>query len=496
MSIPFTNIRHLYIDGEFVAPDAGSEAIINPATEMAIGHAPIASAAQVKAAISAARHAFDKGPWPAMSNDERANIMQRMVDVLRVRQDKIVALIVAEVGCAQHISRSMQVAIPIDHLVSAISTARRDDTERLPIDITPNLFVAGGPESIGAATVVREPIGVVSAITGYNFPFLLNLAKIAPALLAGCTMVLKPSQFTPFSALLFGEIADEIGLPKGVLNIVTGGVAEGQLLCTDERVDMVTFTGSEAVGASIMAQAAPALKKVHLELGGKSAMIVRHDADVQRAAAMAVGFLSVNAGQGCAIPTRLLVHNSVRPAFAATAKAVAAQIKVGDAADPTVSMGPLIRESQRAKVERYIALGLEAGAALLCGGGRPAGLARGFFTEMTLFDDVTNDMTIARDEIFGPVGCIIGFDSDEEAIAIANDSRYGLNGAIETADAAKGYAMALRIRAGSVSLNGGTGTMSYAPIGGYKRSGIGREYGPHWLREYQQEKSIFYPIGR
>ena len=496
MTVPFTTIDRLYIDGAWHAAEGGSEAVVNPATEEVIGHAPVASLAQVEAAIAAARTAFDDGPWPTMAMDERAAIMDRMVDALRVRQADIAALIVAEVGCAQGITHAMQVANPIAHLVSTIKYARRDEPERLPIDITPNLFAPGGPMNIGGTTVVREPIGVVSAITGYNFPFLLNLAKIGPALLAGCTMVLKPSPFTPWSALLFGQIAEEIGLPKGVLNVVTGGIAEGQALCTDARIDMVTFTGSEGVGASIMAQAAATLKKVHLELGGKSAMIVRHDADVARAAAMAVGFLAVNAGQGCAIPTRLLVHNSIRPAFVATAVAIAAQIKVGDAADPTVTMGPLIRESQRAKVEHYIELGKSAGATLVCGGGRPAGLDKGFFTELTLFDDVTNDMAIAQDEIFGPVGCIIGFDSDDEAIRIANDSRYGLNGAIETADSAAGYAMALRIRTGSVALNGGTGTMSFAPIGGYKRSGIGREYGPHWLREYQHEKSVFYPIGR
>jgi acyl-CoA reductase-like NAD-dependent aldehyde dehydrogenase len=496
MTVPFTQIDRLYIDGQWIAPEAGTEAVINPATGAVIGKAPLASVAQVEAAIAAARKAFDHGPWPTMTMDERVDVMQRMVDALLARQADVAALIVAEVGCAQHITQGMQVLNPINHLIAAIRSARRDEEERLPIDVTPNMFVPGGPMSVGGTTVVREPFGVVSAITGYNFPFLLNLAKISPALLAGCTMVLKPSQFTPYSALLFGQICDEIGLPKGVLNIITGGIPEGQLLCTDDRIDMVTFTGSESVGAAIMAQAAPTLKKVHLELGGKSAMIVRHDADVQRAAAMAVGYLSVNAGQGCAIPTRLLVHNSIRPAFSAIAKAVAAQIKVGDASDPTVTMGPLIRESQRAKVEHYIALGKAAGATLLCGGSRPAGLDGGFFIEMTLFDDVTNDMAIAQDEIFGPVGCIIGFDSDDEAIEIANASRYGLNGAIETADAAAGYAMAMRIRAGSVSLNGGTGTMSYAPIGGYKRSGIGREYGPNWLREYQHEKSVFYPIGR
>lgn len=496
MTVPFTTIDKLYIDGAWHAGQGGREAVVNPANEEIIGHAPVAGLAQVNAAIAAARAAFDDGPWPTMTMDERAAVMDRMVDALRARQADIAALIVAEVGCAQGITQAMQVANPINHLVSTIKYARRDEPERLPIDITPNLFAPDGPMNIGGTTVVREPIGVVSAITGYNFPFLLNLAKIGPALLAGCTMVLKPSPFTPWSALLLGEIAEQIGLPKGVLNVVTGGIAEGQALCTDPRVDMVTFTGSEGVGASIMAQAAPTLKRVHLELGGKSAMIVRHDADVTRAAAMAVGFLSVNAGQGCAIPTRLLVHNAIRPAFVATAVAIAAQIKIGDAADPTVTMGPLIRESQRAKVEHYIELGKAGGATLVCGGGRPAGLAKGFFTELTLFDDVTNDMAIAQDEIFGPVGCIIGFDSDDEAIRIANDSRYGLSGAIETADAAAGYQMALRIRTGSVALNGGTGTMSFAPIGGYKRSGIGREYGPHWLREYQHEKSVFYPIGR
>jgi aldehyde dehydrogenase (NAD+) len=495
MTIPYTQIDKLYIDGAMVAPEGGTEAVINPATEEVIGNAPVASLPQVEAAIAAAREAFDNGPWPTMTMDERAGYMDKMVAALQSRQADIAALIVAEVGCAQGITHMMQVANPINHLISTIKYARRDEPERLPIDINPNMFAPGGPQNIGGTTVVREPFGVVSAITGYNFPFLLNLAKIGPALMAGCTMILKPSQFTPYSALLFGEICDEIGLPKGVLNIVTGCIAEGQLLCTDERVDMVTFTGSEIVGAAIMAQAAPTLKKVHLELGGKSAMIVRADADVQRAAAMAVGFLSVNAGQGCAIPTRLLVHNSIRPAFVATASAIAAHIKVGDASDPSVNMGPLIRESQRAKVEHYIALGKAAGATLVCGGGRPAGLDKGFFTDLTLFDNVTNDMAIAQDEIFGPVGCIIGFGTDEEAVQIANDSRYGLAGCIETADAATGYQMALKIRTGSVALNGGTGTMSFAPIGGYKRSGIGREYGPNWLREYQHEKSVFYPIG-
>ncbi|WP_404477347.1 aldehyde dehydrogenase family protein [Novosphingobium sp. BL-52-GroH] len=456
----------------------------------------IGDAAAAEAAIAAARHAFDHGPWPRMGMAERSVYLRRMHAALDARRQQIAALIVAEVGCAQGVTHGMQVGNPLDHLLAALDHAGRDDSVRLPIDVSPDPFHPDGPKRIGGTTVVREPVGVVSGITGYNFPFLLNLAKVVPALLAGNTLVLKPSPFTPFSALLFGEIADEIGLPRGVLNIVTGGPEVGAMLTSDPRVDMVSFTGSEAVGAAIMGQAAPTLKRVHLELGGKSALIVRHDADVARAAAMAVAVLSVNAGQGCALLTRLVVHNSIRRSFVETACAVASQFKIGDPSDPSVAMGPLIREAQRAKVESFIAIGRDEGARIVHGGGRPPGLDKGFFTEITLFDDVDNAMTIAQEEVFGPVGCVIGFDTDEEAIAIANDSRFGLNGGIETADAAKGYEMAMQIRAGSVMLNGGTGRMSYAPIGGYKRSGIGREYGPDWLHEYQNQKSVFYPIGR
>lgn len=496
MPIPFTDIDRLYIGGEWMPVNGDREAVLNPATEAVIGKAPIGDAAAAEAAVAAARHAFDHGPWPRMTMAERAETLRRMHAALLARRERIVALIIAEVGCAQGITNAMQVDAPLQHLLSAIDHSTREDSVRLPIEAVPDPMDPNGPKILGGTTVVREPVGVVSGITGYNFPFLLNLAKIVPALLAGNTLVLKPSPFTPYSALLFGEIAEEIGLPAGVLNIVTGGPDVGTTLTTDPRVDLVTFTGSEQVGAAIMAQAAPTLKRVHLELGGKSALIVRADADIQHAAVSAVAVLSVNCGQGCALLTRLLVHNSVRADFVEAARVIASHWKIGDPADPSVLMGPLIRESQRSKVERYIQIGRDEGAKLVHGGGRPAGLDKGFFTDLTLFDDVTNDMTIAQEEIFGPVGAVIGFDTDEEAIAITNDSRFGLNGGILTADAAKAYEMALQIRAGSVAINGGTGKMTYAPIGGYKRSGIGREYGPEWLREYQNEKSIFYPVGR
>ncbi|HXP66849.1 MAG TPA: aldehyde dehydrogenase family protein [Steroidobacteraceae bacterium] len=494
-AIPFTHLKHLYIDGRWEKV-SDAETILNPSTEAEIGFAPVGDVAAVRAAIQAARAAFDRGPWPQLAMSERAAILKRLHAALDAKRDQISQLIIAEVGCAQGITHAMQVGAPLSHFASALEHSSQDDRRYLPLELTPNAMNPSGPRILGGGTTVREPVGVVAGITGYNFPFLLNLSKIVPVLLAGNTLVLKPSPFTPYSALLFGQFAEEIGLPKGVLNIVTGGNDVGSLLSSHPDVDMVSFTGSEAVGIAIMQQAATTLKRVHLELGGKSALIVRADADIQQAAIGAVAGLSVNCGQGCALLTRFLVHNSIRQQFVQTAAAVAAQWKVGDPSDPTVLMGPLIRESQRAKVERLVAKGREEGAKLVVGGGRPAHLPKGFFTDITLFDDVDNRMTIAQEEVFGPVGVTIGFDTDDQAIALTNDSRYGLNGGILSADAATAYEMSLKMRTGSIYINGGTGKMPYAPIGGYKRSGIGREYGPDWLKEFTQEKSIFYPVGR
>ncbi|MDZ4328208.1 MAG: aldehyde dehydrogenase family protein [Pseudomonas sp.] len=474
MSVPFTQLDKLYIDGAWVDVDGPREAVLNPATEAVIGHAPNGDLQSADAAIAAARNAFDNGPWPWLSMAERAGYMRRMHAALVAKREEIAALIIAEVGCSQGVTYAMQVDMPLGHVLTAIEQSVHSDSLQIPVQANPNPFNPAGPMILGSGTVEREAIGVV----------------------AGNTLVLKPSPFTPYSALLFGQIAEEIGLPQGVLNIVTGGIEVGGLLSSDPRVDMVSFTGSETVGMSIMSQAAPTLKRVHLELGGKSALIVRADADIQATALGAVAGLAVNAGQGCALLTRFVVHHSVREQFVQCAKAIAGQWKVGDPADPSVMMGPLIRESQRAKVEHFIASGRDAGATLVCGGGRPAHLRQGFFSDITLFDDVSNDMLIAQEEIFGPVGVVIGFDSDDEAVAIANDSRFGLNAAVSSADAATAYAMARRIRAGSVYLNGGSGSLPYAPIGGFKRSGLGREFGPNWLKEFTQEKSIIYPIGR
>ena len=498
MTVPFTDIDRLYIDNEWVVPQAGeTDAVLNPANEEVIGHAPVAGLVEAEAAITAAREAFDRGPWPLMSFRERAGMMRRMHALLTERLPEIQALTLAEVGSTIGLVKGTQTVTPLRHMLYGIELAEQIAPRTGPIEINPNLWMPGGPDEIGVVTTVKQPAGVVAGITGYNFPFLLNLSKIVPALLAGCTLVLKPSPFTPFSALLFGRIADEIGLPRGVLNIVNGGLDVARLLTTHEHVDLVSFTGSDKVGALVMAQAAPTLKKVVMELGGKSALIVRHDADLEKAALTAVGMMTANAGQGCALLTRYLVHNSVRAKFIAIAKGALQHWVVGDPADPRTMMGPLIRESQRATVERYVQAGHDSGATLVSGGRRPEHLARGFFYLPTLFDDVDNRCRLAQEEVFGPVGCVIGFDSDEEAVRIANESRYGLAGGVMSADRAQAYRMALQIRTGIVWVNGGYGgdMSSHNPFGGFKRSGIGREYGPGWIDEYLQEKAISLPIG-
>lgn len=496
MTIPFTHFDGLYINGQWLPPTGGEkEAVINPGTEAVIGFAPVGSVVDANAAMEAARQAFDKGPWPRMPQAQRAEFMRRMHTALMTRADALKTLMVAEGGFTLALAHAMNFARPMDLFSIAIDRSLMPTTQTLPVQTSMNPFNPSGPALIGSGIVVREPVGVVTAITAYNAPFLINLSKIVPALLAGCTMVLKPSPYTPFSALLFGEIASEIGLPPGVLNIVTGGPDVARVLTTDDRIDMVTFTGSEAVGAAILGQAAPTIKKVLLELGGKSALIVRADADVQKAALEGVFQVATHCGQGCALATRHLVHNSIRPAYVAMMQAIAGQIVVGDPADPATQLGPLIRGVARDRVERMVQMGQDEGAKLVFGGSKPAHLSKGFFFNVTIFDDVRNDMRIAQEEVFGPVASVIGFDTDEEAVQIANDSRYGLYGGIHSRDPAKAYEMALQMRTGGVVINGGLYRQNDAPFGGYKRSGLGREYGAGWQHEYTHEKAIVFPIG-
>jgi aldehyde dehydrogenase (NAD+) len=483
----------LYIDAEWVSvPKDAREPILNPATEDLIAMAPVGRRAEAEAAIAAARQAFDRGPWPRLSGKERAAKLQAFVDALRAREDSIKDLIRREAG-ATVMAQYVQFTIPLAHAQHFIDLCVRGNVRGLPTEVNPT---ASGIKLLGAGATVREPIGVVGAITPYNFPFFMNVAKVVPALAAGNTVVLKPSPFTPFEALILGHAASEAKLPKGVLNVITGAREVGEMLTTDRRVDMITFTGSDVVGAAIQAQAAPTLKRLLLELGGKSAMIVREDANLDQALGASLFNFTWHAGQGCNLNTRLLVHNSIRARYVERLAELTRAMRVGDPVHPETGMGPLIRDAQRRRTEEYVEIALKEGARLVAGGRRPAGLERGFFHEPTLFDGVDNRWRIAREEVFGPIGVVIGYDTDEEAVAIANDSEFGLSGGIFSADVGRAYEMALQIRTGEIYLNGGSGGMSsYAPFGGIKRSGYGREYGESALDEYSYNKSIIFHAG-
>lgn len=483
-------LRHpgsIYVGGEWQPTDE-REAVINPADESLLIEAPVGSAAQVDAAIAAARRAFDEGDWARLPVRERQALLTTFLDRVDERKAELVDMIVAEAGATRMLAEFLQYGIPMKHARRTVELASRSPITPLPVELTPN---AQGKTTLGTGVVSREPVGVVAAISPYNFPFFLNIGKVVPALAVGCTVVLKPSPYTPMQALILGEIADEVGLPKGIFSVVTGDVEAGRLLTSDKRVDLVHFTGSDKVGAMIQAQAAPNLTRVVMELGGKSALIVRHDADIQHAAQAGIMGFTVHCGQGCALTTRHLVHNSIRPQFVAAMKAMLAHVKIGNPADPSVTYGPLIREIARKRTEEYVQIARDEGATLVHGGKRPDGFAKGFFFEPTLFDNVKNDSRLAQEEVFGPIGAVIGFDDDDEAIALANASDFGLSGAIWSADAGKAYEMALRLRTGGVALNGGAGTMqSDAPFGGIKRSGYGREYGEEGLNEFTYQKTI------
>ena len=482
-------IKHanaLYVAGEWIAASLDPEPVLNPATEAVLGLAPVGGRPEVDASIAAARAAFDRGPWPRLSPVERGAVMGRFYDGLVARRAEIERLITEEAGAVRAIM-PIQFDFGMSHAHYAVTHGSKYRDQAL----TPGTIDAEGGRKLVGGVVRREPVGVVSAITPYNFPFFLNVVKVFPALMMGNAVVLKPSPYTPFSALFLAEVAAEAGLPKGAFNVVTGGKEVGEMMTTDPRVDLISFTGSDTVGAAIMAQGAPTLKRLHFELGGKSAHIVRQDADLDSAVAGGMLYL-IHSGQGCANVTRHLVHNSVRAAYVEKLAAAHRALKIGDPSDPEVTFGPLIRESQRARVEFYVEEARRSGAKLVTGGRRPAGIDRGFFYEPTFFDDVDNRSRLAQEEVFGPVGAVIGFDTDEEAVALANDSQFGLAGAIWSADLGAAFDMACAIRTGGVTINGGGAAPGalVAPFGGFKRSGIGREWGEEGLNAFTELKSV------
>jgi aldehyde dehydrogenase (NAD+) len=455
-----------------------------------IAEVPEGSVADVDRAVAAARRAFDSGPWSRMTPRERSDLLVRFVATVADRREDLVDLIVAEAGSARPIAQALQFDTPLRY---AEWFAERAATFPYVEALLPQV----SPRGLGQGAILKEPAGVVAAITPFNFPLYLNLVKVIPALAVGCTVVLKPSPLTPLEALALGDIADAVGLPPGVLNVVTADVAASEHLTTHPGVDMVSFTGSDAVGKQIMGQAAQGLKKVLLELGGKSPNIVFAGSDVKKFAFSAAFAFTIHAGQGCALPTRILAERSIYDEVVEGLTASLARIKVGDPNEKGIGMGPLIREAQRERVERYVAGGTAEGARLACGGGRPAGLDRGYFFEPTLFADVDSSMTIAQDEIFGPVGVAIPFDDEDDAVRIANDTRYGLAAGIWHPDPVRAFEVAQRVQAGTITINGGGGGPHlWGPFGGYKQSGIGREFGDHGLAEYTQLKTVSWSAGR
>jgi aldehyde dehydrogenase (NAD+) len=481
---------NLFIDGRWCK--GGHENVLeveNPATEEVFARVEQASVDDAQHAISAARAAFDEGPWPRLPDAERRALMTAFADAVAARSDRLADLVVSEAGATVQLARTGQVGVPLVHL--------RDLVER----VMPT-FPAMQPQAptfglgIGQGVVLREPAGVVAAITAFNYPTLLNLFKVGPALAAGCTVVLRPSPLTPLSALILGEVALEAGLPDGVLNIVTGDLDVSSMLTTDPRVDMVSFTGSDIVGKQILAQAASTVKKVVLELGGKSVNIVTQGTDLDAAATHAVLNFTRHSGQGCAAFTRILAHTDIHDELVERMLARLASIVVGDPTDESTDMGPLISDRQRDRVLSYVEIGQSEGAKLAFGGSRTASQPRGYYVDPTLFVNGDNSMRVAREEIFGPVGVVIPYRTDDEAVAIANDSPYGLSGSIWDADPAHAFRIAGRLRTGMVNINGVAGGPNpHSPFGGYKQSGIGREWGEAGYSEYFETKSVNWPAG-
>ncbi|MEU3752243.1 aldehyde dehydrogenase [Streptomyces olivoreticuli] len=479
----FTEHARLFIGGTWADP-AGTDTIdvVSPHTETVIGRVPHASREDVDRAVAAARTAFDSGVWAETPLAERLDVVTRIKDGIAARHEEIARVISAQNGSPYSWSVLAQALGAMMVWDCAIGVARDIPYEERRAGV------------LGPLLVRREPVGVVAAVAPWNVPQFVAAAKLAPALLTGCSVVLKPAPETPLDAYILAEIAAEAGLPEGVLSVLPAGREVGEYLVGHPGVDKVSFTGSVASGKRVMEVAARNLTRVTLELGGKSAAIILPDADLEAAVAGIVPSAWMNNGQACVAQTRILVPRVHYDELAGRFAAAADALVVGDPLDPATQIGPLVAERQQRRSLDYIALGQREGAKVLAGGGRPAVPGSGWYVEPTLFGEVTNTMRIAREEIFGPVICLLPYEDEEEAVRIADDSDYGLSGSVWTADVERGIAVARRVRTGTYSVNTFSLDM-LGPFGGYKNSGLGREFGPEGFAAYQEHKMIHLPAG-
>jgi betaine-aldehyde dehydrogenase len=471
----------LFIDGGWVAPATGRTIeVVSPHTEQVVATVPEGTPADMDAAVAAARAAFDHGPWPRMTPAERIDVVAAFSGLYAGKLAEMADLITTEMGSPTSFANLAQSPAPWMQIEAFLAIAREYPWEEVR------------PGALGSPVMVRrEPVGVVAAIPPWNVPQFTIMSKVVPALLAGCTVVVKPAPETPLDGYLMAELLQEAGVPAGVVNIVAGGREVGEHLVAHPGVDKVAFTGSTAAGRRIAAVCGEQLKRVSLELGGKSAAIVLDDADLATAIEGLTFTALMNSGQACVAQTRILASRAnYSQVVDALAEAVGA-MQVGDPMDPATEIGPMVAQRQQERVEKYIALGQEEGARVVVGGnGMPDGLDRGWYVRPTVFADVDNRMRIAQEEIFGPVLSVIAYDDVDDAVRIANESDYGLAGTVWTDDQEAGLDVARRVRAGTYGVN--TYTMDFAaPFGGFKASGLGREFGPEGLGQYTELKSIY-----
>ncbi|MCQ9181450.1 aldehyde dehydrogenase family protein [Streptomyces sp. IBSBF 2953] len=478
--------QRLFVGGAWVEPDAGRYEVVDPATEGTVGWAPEASQDQVRAACAAAREAF--GPWSRTAPEERAAILGRAADIVRARLLPYAELARAETGATTGTARGMQVG------VAAARLRRYARVEPAEWPVPPQINEAGpmGRAGVMGALAVRQPVGVVTCVTSYNNPWANPAGKVAPALAMGNTVVVKPAPQDPLSVYRMAEALEEAGVPRGVVNVVSGrAVGIGETAVSSPDVDMVSFTGSTAVGQRIAEVCGRQMKRQLMELGGKGAAVVLDDADVASAVAGIGTTFSFYSGQICTAPTRVLAQRGVYDRLVEQLAFYARRLKVGDPAEADTVVGPVISAAHRDRVESYVELGRKEGAVLVAGGERPPA-ERGFYVAPTLLADCTNDMRVAREEIFGPVVVVVPFDDEEEGVALANDSDYGLIDYVWSGDVARAFRVARRLRAGGVGVNT-VGRNMEAPFGGFKRSGVGRDVGSYALHAYSEVQAIVWP---